>query len=682
MITPIYKLAMYEIVNKIANAIPSAYYYGGSLENGDRIKLLREIFEYTDNLQDYFPEIDSDTYCMIVCATIMQSYSFELVYDFSDSFFNRLKSKFADDGTISYFVHISNAIGNIRFFHRFRPEREIIDWPDDFHFFWESNEELDDFRDELLEAIDIKPTYSYAYCLLAVPHFDSIHGVSFNYKKHSEQYRKAFVRTHKVVGDDLFNFLLNGNFKFDHLTVTELNLSGGEEKGQFINYVEAYATKQGYRIETIERIEIKDGFYTINDRRFPAGIPFFRHFEREEYIAFLDEMLAFINQEWDERLELTSPPLLADYGDARLEYKHFPLFGGMCLFMPLYDSYAHDEATYAVNKVTIDRLISMFLDVSADEIDQLEASNEQLRIANEELQRLNTSLNKHIKLNEELVRSLSHSSANYLNSERLAQTGIELHTASVGKPTVDELHFDGLLLLLQSEHETYLRRRLDSLVVRCQANGEALKRNIREGLSLDSEGTIMKPFEYAIKTIISRLVTRDDDIRSSAIKAKFTKTQADWRTLRDSFISDVLAGSQSAIQWCNENLCQIKYTMSERWENLRLIEDRPFFDLIVEIITELFFNALSHGEVNRPILLEFGQREEIERLGHLFPTWCFIKCENDVGDRYKGGKQTGLETLDATLRLISGNKRGIERYNEDGRFITKAWLEAGLLRAL
>ena len=299
-----------------------------------------------------------------------------------------------------------------------------------------------------------------------------------------------------------------------------------------------------------------------------------------------------------------------------------------------------------------------------------------------ELEEMNADLNRHIKLNQELIRSLTHSSANFLNSKKLEQTGIELKAATDGTPTIDRLHYDGMLLMLQSEHEKYLRRRLDSLVIRCSASGEELKRNIREGISKESNATIILPLEYSLKTIISRILTHDNDIRSEAIRKKFNKTAFDWSQLKESFITNILANNDSVLQWSNQNLCHIDYKLSEIWQNVRLIEDRTFFDLIVEILTEQLLNAFSHGDMNEVINIEFGQADEIKIMGSTIPKWCYIKCNNTIGVRYESGIKKGLETLNSTLLLINGNKRGIETNEKDGIHCTLVWLEADLLRPL
>ena len=301
---------------------------------------------------------------------------------------------------------------------------------------------------------------------------------------------------------------------------------------------------------------------------------------------------------------------------------------------------------------------------------------------NEQLTQTNNSLNRHIALNQELLRSLSHSSANYLNSGKLAKTGTKLYTAVRDNPTLEELHLDGLLLLLQSDSETFLRRRLDSLVIRCSANGAELKENIREGVSRDKGVAITSPLDYAIKTILSRIVTRDDDIRSKAIRDKLDKTDDEWTELRNDFIINVLAKGESILQWCNTNICVINYTASNSWKKIKILEQRPLYDLIVEIVTEQLLNAFSHGDLNKGINITFNESDIIRRKGRSIPTWYNIQTINVPGKIYKGGKHTGIETLNTTLLLLNENIRGVEVIENTNSYKMVAWLEEDLLRPL
>ena len=312
-----------------------------------------------------------------------------------------------------------------------------------------------------------------------------------------------------------------------------------------------------------------------------------------------------------------------------------------------------------------------------------EQRNELLKLTtkqNEELHATNDILIKHIHLNEELVRNLSHSSANYLNSDKLAQIGIQLHNAVKDDPAIEQLHYDGLLLLLQAEHETFLRRSLDSLAIRCRADGQKLKDTIREGLSETEGESIYSPLDFAVKTVVSRILTREDDIRSRAVRKKFHKSDKEWYELRESFISEVLADRESALEWCNKYLCVIKIEISEKWLNIRIIEDRAFFNLLVEILTEELLNAFSHGDVNEEITITFGESDVIRRKGRFVPTWYFVRTINVKGEVYKGGRQTGIKTLGATLLLLNSNKRGVEYNNLTDNYIVTAWLESNLLR--
>ena len=108
-----------------------------------------------------------------------------------------------------------------------------------------------------------------------------------------------------------------------------------------------------------------------------------------------------------------------------------------------------------------------------------------------------------------------------------------------------------------------------------------------------------------------------------------------------------------------------------------LIKDKPLYDLIMEITTEQIFNALSHGDVQKPISIEFGQAEE--RRGR--PSWVYILCKNEKGNTFLNGRGVGVSTLNETLLLLNNNKKGLDTDDTEG-YCSTAWLLPSFLRAL
>lgn len=299
-----------------------------------------------------------------------------------------------------------------------------------------------------------------------------------------------------------------------------------------------------------------------------------------------------------------------------------------------------------------------------------------------EVETINEALNKHIKLNQELVRNLSHSSANYLNSDRLAQTGIGLHEADENNPTLEKMHMEGLALILQSEQEMFLSRQLNSLVWRCSANVEVLEQQIRGSILKDRGCSIMTPFEFALKTVLSRVLFREEDLRSTFIRNKINMSKTQWNLLKSSFMTDIMIERKNeeglVLSWWENNLGEISVSASSIWENLRLAKEKAFCDLIIEIVTEQMLNALSHGDITQPITFEFGQADEFKGR----PRWGYISCENLIGDKYPGGRGVGISTLNETMLLLNSNKKGIEITDKGDIFESKVWILASLTRAL
>lgn len=301
---------------------------------------------------------------------------------------------------------------------------------------------------------------------------------------------------------------------------------------------------------------------------------------------------------------------------------------------------------------------------------------------NEKLNAMNEDLKRHMALNQELVRSLSHSSANYLNSDKLVQTGVSLQKADGVNPTLENLHLEGLALLLQAEQEMYLSRQLNSLVWRCSGDVATLREQIRGGVSKEEGISVLEPIEFALKTVLARVLFREGVPRSEFIKEKLQKTEEEWIFIKSSFMLDVLAKESSknntVVEWWNQHIGQLSITFSKQWEKLLLIKDKPLYDLIMEITTEQILNALSHGDVRKPILIELGQAEE--RRGR--PSWVYILCKNATGKEFSSGRGVGISTLNETILLLNSNKRGMETKVEEDEFYATAWLLPSFLRAL
>lgn len=298
---------------------------------------------------------------------------------------------------------------------------------------------------------------------------------------------------------------------------------------------------------------------------------------------------------------------------------------------------------------------------------------------NEILTKNNIELNRLLKLNEHLVKNLSHSSANYLNSSQLSETGISLINADDYNPSIEQLHKDGFSLLLQSEQEMYLQRQLNSLVWRCAAKLDTLSRQIKEGLSKEQGVGIYEPFSFVLKTILARILFREQDLRSIFIRNKMEKKPNEWEQIKASFMINVLGNEDSVTNdWWNENIGVLHFDASEKWSNIKIVKDKAFYDLITEICTELLLNAISHGDISKPISFKFGH--ETNDKGRI--RWTYIQCTNFEGSKYPSGREEGINSLNETMLLFNENStgKGVEVDNSKGLFKTKVWLLAKYLR--
>ena len=228
----IYQMAIYDIINKIRKVNPLYHFYYDRFlaekqvgyKNEYRLScesLLNDLIEYTDKLDSLFPAIDQKTYCMIVCGTIMQVFVSNLNEEvrIDENFIERLKSPFADEKTKEYFKHIYGALKWISDLRNFEPSGEIIEWPHEFAFAYENprnadwvGEYMEKLYDEIIDAIELCPSYEYAYCLLTVPYIHRDVGLYFPPIASNLRFKKAFIKGHKCMGDELFAFLFTGEY--------------------------------------------------------------------------------------------------------------------------------------------------------------------------------------------------------------------------------------------------------------------------------------------------------------------------------------------------------------------------------------------------------------------------------------------------------------------------------------
>lgn len=313
---------------------------------------------------------------------------------------------------------------------------------------------------------------------------------------------------------------------------------------------------------------------------------------------------------------------------------------------------------------------------------------EVIRQKNSELEQTNENLKKQMKINHDLVRNIAHSAVNYLNSERLANTGVSLHEAKDGNPTLEKLHSDGLLLMLQSEQEEYLTRQLKDAVRKYQSDTSEeeekvkeviLEDRIRSSVSRNEGMSIEDVFGFALRTVIARILFRKKDEKGQYIRKKLNKSESDWTNLTSTFITDVLAEEKgsTAFKWWVKNWNVIELKVSDIWKKIKIFKDGEFYDLILEIVTELMINALAHGDIQNGITIEFGQ--ENNEKGR--PLWAFISSKNKIGNVCEIKSGVGLASLNNDILLLNHGERSVIHEKTDKFYETRVWLNKKLLVA-
>ena len=714
---------MYEIINIIHEEFPL---FDTSKES--RLSsykkchtVVKKMFDFTDHLDDYFPNISKDTYCMIVCGAIMQLYvtELDLLADIEDSFFDELNSKYADNNTKEYFKKIFYAIDSIRLFNRFDKDREIFDWPIEFYFenIKEDDSNFKEYQRLLLEAIREMPDYSFAYCLLSIPYLNSIDYIGIDFEKVNRELMEAIVHTHKKVGDNLFYYLYTGNFLGGRLVYKSNGLfqpSESSKKDQFFeeNYefaldIDDYVKLKGYDYKTIKEAEIKQGYYNIDGVKYPCGIPFFYDFEYDKYVDFMGEMFKYIPEEnngWYKPMD--APNILTDQGDFRIEICQPALYHGLVFFMPSYSCIGFDTND-AMRRYSTVGILARLLDVSSDEVEKLNSKNQELDAKNKELDTANRKLdekNRELdKLNRELddknkelddqneklnilvdtlqntIYSLGHSSANVLNSQVLQQAGKALYQAVIEDPTIEELHEKGLVIIEESVNEAYMRNRLMTSELLAKGSTleylEQLQKELSKSIT-DNNVNIIDPFEYSLRTILSRALFRKNEKRFDVVRKRLGRTNEELNTLYKSYIEDILEDSSEnkdlVLDWCNNHFCSIELVVSEELKKLRMDKGGNLYNLFATIFMEQLLNAFSHGDIKRNITIELSA--DCDLCGDMIIWNCInIQCANYIFATGNHGSQTGIKSLNALLEQINiGENECFVGRVESDRYISTA----------
>ncbi len=705
----VYQIALFEVANRILDEEPDFDFYKDrdsmNWETYDEYiayctQINKGIFEHLESTLEKICE-DGDTYSCCMCGAIMLTFSSGLAdyVDFDEMFFDEhLKSAFADSKMKQYLSKILLAISSISGF-RHLTNREIIEWPDDFAIDEDDSIIKQEYEDYLLDAIDICPDYSYAYCLLIVPYIyhSSIH---VNYETADKRFIKAIANSHYKLGTNLFAYLFDGINLIDYLTAVSFfdkGIKPPEDAGRSDikilcnDKLKKYLFDEGYSLEIINMMNIQRGCFWIKGKRYPAGIPFCQEFSGEEFDELLDMSLQYVECDTEEEVEEKKKP---DSHFVKLDSFTWlniidnASYSGLIYMMPNYftrmEGSSDIDLAFSRYKDAMTRQsIYNLLDLEAREIEAIDKKNKELEEANRKLTETNDSLKEQIELNRDLINQVSHSSANYLNSARLEDTGIMLRNAREEDPTPEKLHSEGLMLIRQAQNESYMSRQLHSLIWKCSGEAEDLVQQIRKGVLNDGGVEIRDAITYALSVVLSRLFFREDDIRGAFILSKIFEDSRDQAIAHSSFLIDILKPFEDEKdriwKWWRDRIGPFEYSLSETWTDLHIIENGAFYDLIVEIITEQLLNALSYGDTNLPFALELGEEEDAR--GRI--RWVFITFRNTIGEKYEGAHhKKGIISLARTLMMINGNRRGVDIAVEGDDFKCTAWLRADLLLPL
>lgn len=275
-----------------------------------------------------------------------------------------------------------------------------------------------------------------------------------------------------------------------------------------------------------------------------------------------------------------------------------------------------------------------------------------------------------------MLRRFTHLSANGLQTRAMQNLA---HKVITGTATPQ----DGGKLLVLANNVELVRRQLEKLKIRSCRDSETMRRELRESIVWENGDSIHDILAQSIEIILFRIFY-EDTARIHYIRNKLIKLGLNLDSLVTSFESEIVheeIETSAITQWFIKNMISISPEISEDWEMLQFQKDGSCQDLIVEILTELLINFLSHGNVQREnsCSLIFSTDGETE-FGS--PAYLTIKMENSISEEggYSGGK-TGLDSLKELLDLINTtpekkNHPSLQVNADEHHFSITTWIDA------
>lgn len=300
MINAIFINSFVKVMKKIESYNPQLNFSLPTVNGEISKNIYIECLKYADEYAASIPEMDDNTYVMLICNIIAQKHMCDFnSFSCTDIFSDTLTSKFVDEKKLLYFSKIDEAFSLMSDTFESKSMEYYIGFLNqyDFHQSEKQNpESITYFLNTIIDAIAICPQYEYAYCFLVVEFASAFVGTTFNTDV-SNEFSEYYYKAYNILDQETFNFLFTGDmdcaysinrFAHKYAGVRSLEELSEELRDEYYADMQYHKNINGY-IENLEDKKIKDGCIKVGDKKYKIGIPFSNLIPTEKKSEYLLE---------------------------------------------------------------------------------------------------------------------------------------------------------------------------------------------------------------------------------------------------------------------------------------------------------------------------------------------------------------------------------------------------------
>lgn len=263
------------------------------------------------------------------------------------------------------------------------------------------------------------------------------------------------------------------------------------------------------------------------------------------------------------------------------------------------------------------------------------------------LRKRTEELNKLHEKNTNMIRRFSHAVTNLLYPEAVQGIAEKL---SVDEKYQDEIQ--DLIMIYRSEKLFYQQSKM--LELRHNSSSLDIQLDIIESISKESSEErvgVDYLILYCLQATIFRILVNKKS-REISINNKLTDNGISIDKIKKSYYKDVLFRIPEIKKWFNEYLYYFDLCIDESWKSVSLVFDSAASALIIELLNELIFNALTYGTADKNSYLKLRLGEEIIK-DISFSTLEIRNSINSNEVTYSSGTKEGLDSIEELLNLIN-----------------------------